>query len=134
MVEYRIAKDDRVRECMGGIFSTRHAVNSQRQLKRLVEKDLKADEVFRVGESRLRQIAIDSGKVDLEIHCRETIEMRSLVRCPVCAERLARVRNMTVFGGTVTLGYRCSRCGYWTGLRKRGPPPRVVTGRGGGAA
>ena len=130
MVEYRIAKDDRVRESIARIFSTRRAVNSQRQLKRLVEKDLKADEVFRVGESRLRQIAIDSGKVDLEIHCRETIEMRSLVRCPVCAERLARVRNMTVFGGTVTLGYRCSRCGYWTGLRKRVPTRYVFTRRG----
>ena len=101
MVEYRIAKDDRVRESIARIFSTRHAVNSQRQLKRLVEKDLKADEVFRVGESRLRQIAIDSGKVDLEIHCRETIEMRSLVRCPVCAERLRREQLATGHGDSL---------------------------------
>ena len=37
---------------------------------------------------------------------------------------------MTVFGGTVTLGYRCSRCGYWTGLRKRVPTRYVFTRRG----
>ena len=129
MPEYRIPSDDRVRASLARVFSTRHAVNSQRQLKRLVEKDLKGEEDFRVGEPRLRQIAIDSGRLDLEIHCRETGERRSLVRCPVCGERLRRVRNMTVFGGTVTLGYRCARCTYWTGLKKRVPTRYVFTRR-----
>jgi len=129
MPEYRIPSDDRVRASLARVFSTRRAVNSQRQLKRLVEKDLKGEEDFRVGEPRLRQIAIDSGRLDLEIHCRETGERRSLVRCPVCGERLRRVRNMTVFGGTVTLGYRCARCTYWTGLRKRVPTRYVFTRR-----
>jgi DNA-directed RNA polymerase subunit RPC12/RpoP len=104
-------------------------VNSQRQLKILVEKDLRAEEIFRVGGPRLRQITIDSGLADLEIHCRESDERRSLVKCPVCGERLRRLRNMTVFGGTVTLGYRCSRCGYWTGLRKRVPTRYIFTRR-----
>ena len=129
MPEYRIPSDDRVRASLARVFSTRRAVNSQRQLKRLVEKDLKGEEDFRVGEPRLRQIAIDSGRLDLEIHCRETGERRSLVRCPVCGERLRRVRNMTVFGGTVTLGYRCARCTYWTGLKKRVPTRYVFTRR-----
>lgn len=129
MPEYRIPKDERVRASIERVFSTRHVVNSQRQLKRLVEKDLRTEEVFRVGEPRLRQITIESGLVNLEIHCRETAERRSLVRCPVCGERLRRVRNMTVFGGTVTLGYRCSRCGYWTGLKKRVPTRYIFTRR-----
>ena len=105
-------------------------MNSQHRLKLLVERDLKGEERFRVGEVRLRLIAIESGLVDLEIHCRETGEMKSLIRCPVCAERLQRVRNMTVFGGTVTLGYRCGRCRYWTGLRRRVPIRYVFTRRG----
>jgi hypothetical protein len=129
VAEYRIPSDALVRASLSRLFSTRHEVSSQRQLKRLVERDLKSDEVFRVGEPRLRQIAIDSGLVDLEIHCRETGERRSLVKCPVCSERLRRVRNMTVFGGTVTVGYRCARCGYWTGLRKRVPTRYVFTRR-----
>lgn len=111
------------------MFATRHEVASQRKLKALVERDLKGEEVFRVGEPRLRKIAIDSGLVDLEIHCRDTEEMRSLIRCPVCEERLRRVRNMTVFGGTVTLGYRCERCRYWTGLKRRIPTRYVFTRR-----
>lgn len=129
MRDYRVPDDERVRASLERIFSTRHEVDSQRKLKRLVEKDLKSDEIFRVGEERVRKIAIDSGLVNLEIHSRETQSKKSMVKCPVCEERLTRVRNMTVFGGTVTLGYRCNRCGYWTGLRKRVPTRYVFTRR-----
>ena len=129
MPTYRIPSDERVRQSLARVFSTRHFVDSQRKLKQLVEKDMKGDERYRVGEPRLRLLAIDSGLVDLEIHCRDTEEMRSLVKCPVCGERLKKVRNMTVFGGTVTLGYRCDRCKYWTGLKRRVPTRYVFTRR-----
>jgi len=129
MPSYRIPSDARVRESLARILSTRQMVDSQRKLKQLVDKDLKGDEKYRVGGPRLRLLAIESGLVDLEIRCRDTQEMRSLVRCPVCGERLKKVRNMTVFGGTVTLGYRCGRCKYWTGLRRRVPTRYVFTRR-----
>ena len=104
-------------------------VDSQRKLKRLVEKELKAEEVFKVGGERLRRIAIDSKLFDLRILTRETEKRKSSVNCPVCASRLRRLRNMTVFGGTVTLGYKCETCGYWTGLRRRVPVRYIFTRR-----
>src|SRR2546430_968136 len=129
MPSYRIPNDVRVRDSLVRVFSTRPVVESQRRLKALVEKDLKGEEKYRVGEPRLRVLAIESGLVDLEIHCRDTTEMRSLVRCPVCGNRLKKVRNMTVFGGTETLGYRCERCKYWTGLKRRLPHRYGLTRR-----
>lgn len=129
MPEYRIPSNERVKESLARVFATRHEVDSQHKLKLLVEKDLKGEERFRVGEVRLRQIAIESGMVDLEIHTRETEQRKSLYKCPVCGERLKRVRNMTVYGGTVTLGYKCVRCKYWTGLRRRVPIRYVFTRR-----
>src|SRR2546428_805688 len=84
MPSYRIPSDDRVRDSLVRILSTRPMVDSQRRLKQLVEKDLKGDEKYRVGEPRLRHLAIESGLVDLEIRCRDTEEMRSLIKCPVC--------------------------------------------------
>lgn len=129
MPSYRIPSDDRVKASLARVLSTRHEVTSQRRLKALVEKDLKGEEQYRVGEERLRKIAIDSGLISLEIQCRDTEEMRSLIRCPVCDARLRRVRNMTVFGGTVTLGYRCDKCHYWTGLRRRVPTRYIFTRR-----
>src|SRR2546422_7535343 len=135
MPSYRIPNDVRVRDSLVRVFSTRPVVESQRRLKALVEKDLKGDEKYRVGEPRLRVLAIESGLVDLEIHCRDTTEMRSLVRCPVCGNRLKKVRNMTVFGGTVTLGYRCEPCQYLAGLRGGVPTRDVFTRRScGGSA
>ena len=129
MPTYRIPNEARIRESLVRVFSTRPMVESQRRLKALVEKDLKGEEKYRVGEPRLRVIAIESGLVNLEIRCRDTLEMRSLIKCPVCGERLQKVRNMTVYGGTVTLGYRCPRCKYWTGLRRRVPTRYVFTRR-----
>src|SRR3989304_5812708 len=126
---YRTPSDARVQDAIARVLSTRQIVESQRKLKHLVEKDLKGDERYRVGEPRLRLIAINSGLVDLEIRCRDTPKMRSLVKCPVCGERLKKVRNMTVFGGTVTLGYRCDRCKYWTGLKRRVPTRYIFTRR-----
>jgi len=129
MPAYRIPNDERVKESLRRVFSTRQVVDSQRKLKGLVERDLKGQERYKVGGPRLRLLAIDSGLVDLEILCRDTDEMRSLVKCPVCGARLKKVRNMTVFGGTVTLGYRCERCRYWTGLKRRVPTRYVFTRR-----
>src|SRR5437870_13409463 len=121
MPSYRIPSDDRVRDSLVRVFSTRPMVDSQRRLKQLVEKDLKGDEKYRVGEPRLRHLAIESGLVDLEIRCRDTEEMRSLIKCPVCGARLKKVRNMTVYGATVSPGYRCDRGADWHGLRPPGP-------------
>lgn len=129
MPSYRIPSDEQIRQSLARLFSTRQVVDTQRKLKQLVEKDMKGDEKYRVGERRLRLLAIDSGLVDLEILCRDSNEMRSLVKCPVCGARLKKVRNMTVFGGTVTLGYRCDRCKYWTGLKPRIPTRYIFTRR-----
>lgn len=129
MASYRIPTDDRVVESLRRILTTRPTVDSQRKLKQLVERDLKGDERYRVGEPRLRLLAIESGLINLEIRCRDTQEMRSLVKCPVCGSRPRKVRNMTVFGGTVTLGYRCDRCKYWTGLKRRVPTRYIFTRR-----
>src|SRR3989449_620007 len=64
MPSYRIPSDDRVRDSLVRILSTRPMVDSQRRLKQLVEKDLKGDEKYRVGEPRLRHLAIESGILD----------------------------------------------------------------------
>ena len=121
MPAYRIPKDEHVLAALRRATAVKPTVDSQRKLKRLVEKELKAEEVFKVGRQRLRRIAINSRLFDLRILTRETEQRKSLVKCPVCTSRLRRLRNMTVFGGTVTLGYKCETCGYWTGLRRRVP-------------
>jgi len=129
MPKYRVPKKDQIVDALKSIFSRRRVVNSQRELKRLVEKELQSDEKFRVGEKRLRHIVLDSDLAEIEIHCRESPEKRHLSKCPVCGTKLRKVRNLTVFGGTVTLGFKCSKCPYWSGLKRRIPMRYVFTRR-----
>src|SRR2546422_11429156 len=96
MPSYRIPNDTRVRDSLVRVFSTRPVVESQRRLKALVEKDLKGDERYRVGEPRLRVLAIESGRGGLEIDTRDTAEMRSVGQWPLCGGRLNQGRSKEV--------------------------------------
>jgi len=126
---YHIPSDDQVLEALKRVISRRRVIDSQRKLKSLVERELSKQDGYRVGEVRLRRLTIESGLIDLQVECRESGIMRSLIKCPVCAHRLRRVINRTVFGGTVTLGYDCPHCPYWTGLKIRIPSRYIFTRR-----
>lgn len=129
MAGYAIPSEEELVEAIKGVLGERKIIPSQRELKALLDQRLGSKGNFRVSGPRARLIALQSGLVDLQVHCRETEVVRSLFRCPVCGNKLKRVRNMTVFGGSVTLGYRCRQCPYWTGLRRRVPVRYVFTRR-----
>jgi hypothetical protein len=119
---YNIPSDEKVRKAVEKVFKKYRTVPSQRRLKKLVEKELKTKKKqFHVSESRLRHITLKSGLSNIEIHSREGDPHKLLARCPVCENPLRRVKNLTLYGGEVTIEYRCSSCGYWTGKKKRVP-------------
>jgi C4-type Zn-finger protein len=131
---YKIPSDEQVIEALREVFGKRRVVTSQRALKKLVDKEIRAmlsegskKVEYKVGETRLRDLVLRSAVAELEIHCRETTRKTSLGKCPVCKSKLKRVKNLTVFGGSVTLGYQCKTCGYWTGLKQRVPTKYVFT-------
>ena len=124
---FRRPKDELVLAALDRVIATKRTVTSQQRLRTLVEKELQGAENYRVGERRLRLLAIQSGRITLETLCRELEERATVRRCPVCGTKTVRLRNATVFGGTVTLGSKCEACGYWTGLKRRVPTRYVFT-------
>jgi len=119
---YHIPSDNKVKKAVKKVFLKYYSVSSQHKLKSLVEKELKTkNKQFHVSEQRLRNIVLKSGLVDIEIHSREGDPHKILNRCPVCNNPLQRVKNLTIWGGKVTIEFRCSKCGYWTGKKKRIP-------------
>jgi len=119
---YHIPSDDRIKKAVKKVFLKYYSVSSQHKLKNLVEKELKTKKKqFHVSEHRLRNIVLKSGLVDIEIHSREGDPHKILNRCPVCNNPLQRVKNLTIWGGKVTIEFRCPKCGYWTGKKKRIP-------------
>lgn len=121
-MSYKLPSDEEVADAVRMALSRRGVVNSQRRLTQLVLKELKAmDPDFSVTEERVRRIAIDRGIAKVNIIARDSEKRTASNECPVCGEKMKRIRNLTVYGGSVNLGYRCSRCGYWTGLTNRRP-------------
>ncbi len=119
---YHIPSDDKIKKAVKKVFLKYYSVSSQHKLKILVEKELKTkNKQFHVSEHRLRNIVLKSGLVDIEIHSREGDPHKILNRCPVCNNPLQRVKNLTIWGGKVTIEFRCPKCGYWTGKKKRTP-------------
>lgn len=119
---YHIPSDEKVKRALKKVFKKYHTVSSQHKLKELTEKELKTKKrKYGVSGKRLRDLALQNGFITLEIHSREGNPQKILTKCPVCNAALKRVKNLTIWGGEVTIEFSCSNCGYWTGKKKRIP-------------
>jgi uncharacterized protein with PIN domain len=121
-MSYHIPSDDQIKKALKKVLKDNRTVSSQKKLKILVTKKLNTKKKrYGVTGSRIRNIAINSDFVKLEINSREGDPQKSLNKCPVCNNPLKHVKNLTIWGGEVTIELRCNRCGYWTGKKKRIP-------------
>lgn len=119
---YHIPSDDQIKVALENVLKKFRTVLSQNKLRTLIIKELDTKKKkFGVSGSRLRNIAINSDFVKLEIHSREGDPKKLMIKCPVCKSNLKRVKNLTIWGGEVTIEFRCNKCGYWTGKKKRIP-------------
>jgi hypothetical protein len=119
---YHIASDEKILGAVKKVLQKYHTVSSQHVFKKLVEKELQTKKQrVHVSGPRLRLLVIHSGLAQVEIHTREGDPDKILHKCPVCGGVLQRVKNQTIYGGEVTLEYRCGLCGYWTGKKKKIP-------------
>jgi len=121
-MSYHISSDDQIKSVIKKVLKKFRTVNSQNKLKKLVEKELNTKKKkFGITSSRLRNIALNSNFIKLEIHTREGDPKKLMSKCPVCRSDLHRVKNLTIWGGEVTIELNCKKCGYWTGKKKRIP-------------
>jgi hypothetical protein len=125
---YKLPSDEEVSAAIKRALSKQGLVNSQRKLTDLVRKELKSiDPDFMVNEARVRKVAIEGGLAKISISARDTKVKTSSASCPVCARKMEHIKNLTVYGGSVDLGYNCKRCGYWTGVKARRPTRYIFT-------
>ena len=119
---YHIPSDSDIKNALETVLKKLNVVNSQNKLKSLVSEELdKKEEKFGVTGSRIRNIAISSNFVKVDIHSRESDLNRPITKCPVCRNPLKQVKNLTIWGGEVTIKLKCVKCNYWSGKKKRIP-------------
>mgnify|MGYP006282351315 CR=1 FL=1 len=121
-MSYFIPSDRKVRDALKKVLQKAHRVQSQSLLTKLVQEELRTPKkTYGLSPQRLRKIAIESCFVSIDIHSREGDPKKTLSSCPVCHHSLTHVKNLTIWGGEVTIQFKCSFCGYWTGKKKRVP-------------
>jgi len=121
-MSYHIASDEQIKKVLKKVLKEYRIVQSQHKLKKLVTRSLNAKKKkYNVSQQRLRNIAINSDFIKIDIHSREGDPKKTMNKCPVCNANLKRVKNLTIWGGEVTIEFKCPKCGYWTGKKKRIP-------------
>jgi len=121
-MSYNIPSEDKVEKALFNVLKDYRIVDSQNKLKELVSKKLNGKKKkYGISGARLRNIALNSNFARIEIHTREGDPKKLLNKCPVCGSPLKKIKNLTIWGGKVTIEFRCSKCNYWTGKKKRIP-------------
>ena len=120
---YSIPSDEEIEDSLRYVMRRNRGINSLQKLRKLVLKELRnQDPEYTVSSERLRKIAVTASFIKTEIAARKGEKKKQLKgKCPVCGNKLEKTRNETIFGGSVTLGYKCEECPYWTTLKRRIP-------------
>jgi uncharacterized protein with PIN domain len=130
---YRLPSKEEVEHAIAAVLRREKKLPSESRFLSLVRRELKRkDKEYTISHERLRRVALCSGLCRVIIHTREVPTRRPMARCPVCNTRVRPVKNETIYGGTVTLGYECPFCGYWTGMKRRVPQRYVFSSTEGG--
>ncbi len=129
---YEIPKVDEVKEILLKIMKRRGIIESQAELHREVMKHLKRrNKDYKLSEKRMRIITLATGKVKIEIRYKLTDKIiESMDKCPVCGEEMVRIENSTLDGENVIIGFKCTKCPYWTGRNLRVPIRYIFRYRG----
>ncbi|MBN1109740.1 MAG: hypothetical protein JXA45_03155 [Methanomassiliicoccales archaeon] len=128
---YRIPSPKVLEDSIRRVIREHQSIPSQRRFTELVLEDLKKkNPEYRVGEVRLRRMALLRNLARVTIQYRETRDMSRKGRCPVCSSPTEELHNMTLEDRTVELGFKCTKCPYWTGPRKRVPVRYIFTMQG----
>lgn len=113
------ASDEDVLAAAGRVLRERRTVRSQRLLGELVAAELRREHPeAAIAPARVRRLVAGAPFCRLDFRARRGPREKPLYSCPVCRGPVRRVKNLTLFGGEVTLVLRCTRCSYRTGKEK----------------
>jgi hypothetical protein len=130
-MSYKIPHDEDVVGATQRVILRLGTVNSQVQLKSLVQDELrKIDDSYNVGAVRVRSLALKSRYIRVEIKYRTWPDHRTKLRyCPVCSETVQKIKNKTLTGEIITIGYKCKNCPYHSDFPIKIPARYIFSAR-----
>jgi len=95
-------------------------IDSQTKMRDMVMEELMMlDGKYRVSPQRVRRLAVKSRFIKMEIKSREG--KGEITKCPVCNSKLKKIKNFSLWGKEVIIGYKCPVCNYKSGVKKQVP-------------
>ena len=83
-MSYHIPPDSQIKKSLEKVLKKFRIIHSQNKLKELVENELNTKKKkYGITGNRLRNIAIKSNFINLEIHSREGDPKKLMTKCPV---------------------------------------------------
>ncbi len=128
---YKIPNDEDVLTAIQRVVLRFATINSQRHLKALVQHELNGiDPLYLVSAPRVRSLALRSKFIRCEIKYRTWPNYKTkLKRCPICDSTVQKIRNKTLSGKIITIGYKCNNCPYHTDLPIKIPARYIFSAR-----
>ena len=129
--KHKIPKDEDVLTAIQRIILRHGIINSQKQLKVLVQEELKGlDTLYHVSAPRVRGLALKSKFILCEIKYRVWPDHKTeLKQCPVCNSSVHKIRNKTLDNKIITIGFKCSSCPYNTDFPIKIPARYIFSSR-----
>jgi hypothetical protein len=131
LTERKIAKEGRVIEEIREVVRRRFKVESQEELARLVLRRLrKEDRKYSLSPIRVKRIALAMPEIEVRAKTKKTLRLPKIEKCPVCESDIKPVKVKNLLNREITIGYRCTKCGYESDLEAFMPMKYIFLWKG----
>lgn len=113
----KIADKKKVSEEIKQVIRRRFRVESQEDLATLVLRRLrKEDKRYTLSPIRAKRIALTVPEIEVKAKTKKTLKLPKIDKCPVCESRIEPIKIKNLLNKNITIGYKCTNCGYESDL------------------
>ncbi|HEC76355.1 MAG TPA: hypothetical protein ENI33_03730 [Thermoplasmatales archaeon] len=108
---YKIPKEEEIRKAIYKAMKKHNSFPSLKKLRESIIEELhKMDRNYTISSKRARILTARSGFV--KVNVKNTEGDKKFSKCPVCEGKLKEIKNLSLTGKEIIIGYRCTLCDY----------------------
>ncbi len=108
---YKLPKEEEIRKAIYKAMKKRGSFTSLTSLREEILKELKKmNKNYTISLKRARILTARSGFVKIIVKKKQADKKMEM--CPVCGAKLSKIKNISLLGEKVVIGYKCKLCNY----------------------
>ena len=113
----KIPPKKKVASIIKKILSSRIVVESQYELAKLIQRELKKEnENYVITPTRAKRIALELDDIEVKAKTKKSKSLLKITKCPICGSPVKPIKVKNLMGKYITVGYKCTKCGYQSDL------------------